>query len=628
MNTIPFRKFDPPSGSMLFDIRYNSWKGQGSPPECFEVVYYDGLSKQLEVVYIEPIIDIWFLNKDDRDNKYQLPQVEMDRCYKVRCKPSQIAEKIAEEIGGVYKQEYETMKAGEVPAYKIKEAMCECPWVFKADLLPDVYLRLEWMKRFGDIADISNVSFGILDIEVDVIADLVEASNIDTPDKASQPINAASLIFPTQKFVSIHILGPRPKFYFGEKFHELLDKQTKEWEWLQTHQNEFIEIIKGKSGNVQLEHYNIEFDADTDNEKYIGDYEVKLHLYRFEHELSLIEDMFKYINKYRPMFMLSWNATFDDNYILQRIYGLGGDPYEIMIPKEFKTEQIYFAKDKSTQFNLKQSRDFFYLSSYTQFLCHLRTFAAIRKSQQERRSYSLSSIGREIAGIDKLTSTKSGSFRTFPYTDFLKFILYNVRDVVVELAIELKCQDCKSLVSRSYMFATQYSKCFQETHIVRNAREWYFENQGYVQACRLEIDSRAEASFKGAFVAPPENNLESGLILLGKLVNFIMYGVLDADAAAYYPSAKMANNMDPMSLHFKCEIDNSNFARGTRGPTNRSFNQEYSWFTSKGNPQPEDMTGPIFNSFKNDNIYSLMYNWLNVPSITEVFAYVNAHLSD
>lgn len=624
MNKIPFSKFDPPSGSMLFDIRYYSWPD----PECFEVIYYDGLTKQQEVVYIEPIIDIWFLNHGDRDNKYQLPQVEMDRCYSVKCKPSEIAKIIATEIGGEYAENYEFMVETKEKQWKIKEEMCKCPWVFKADLLPDVYLRLEWMKRFGDMADISNVSFAILDIEVDVIDQIVEASDIDNAIKTPQPINAASLIFPTQKVVSVHILGPRPKWQLHEKFHGLLDKQTNEWNWLKTHQNEFIEIIKGKADNVHLEHYSIEFDSDPDNAKYIGDYEIKLHLYEFTDEIFLIADMFKYINKYRPMFCLSWNATFDDNYIWRRIERLGYNPAEIMVPESFETFEIRFAKDNSQQFNLKQSRDFFYLSSYTQFLCHLRTFAAIRKSQQERRSYSLSSIGREIAGIDKLTSTKSGTFRTFPYTDFLKFILYNVRDVVVELAIEMKCQDCKSLVSRSYMFATQYSKCFQETHIVRNAREWFFENQGYIQACRLVISKDAASSFKGAFVAPPENNLESGLILLGKLVNFIMYGVLDADAAAYYPSAKMANNMDPMSLHFKCEVDNSNFARGTRGPNNRSFNQEYNWIDSKGNAHPEDMTGPIFNSFKNENIFSLLYNWLNAPSVTEVFAYINAHISN
>jgi hypothetical protein len=171
------------------------------------------------------------------------------------------------------------------------------------------------------------------------------------------------------------------------------------------------------------------------------------------------------------------------------------------------------------------------------------------------------------------------------------------------------------------MFATQYAKCFKETHIVRNIREFIFEQEGFVQACTLLIDPTLDTAFKGAFVAPPEHNKPTGLILNGKRINLIMYGVLDADAASYYPSTKMGMNMDPMSLLYKCIIDNTVFQNGMC--TNTSFNQTYIWHDSKNRPHAEDMTGPLMNTYKNKNECSLMSNWFNEPTISEVFEHLD-----
>jgi hypothetical protein len=383
-------------------------------------------------------------------------------------------------------------------------------------------------------------------------------------------------------------------------------KQEVEYNWMINNQEEFKRMIK---------------EEDEDNKKYLHDYEIRLHFFDFYDEIKLIKTIFDYINKYRPMFCLSWNGKFDQNYLLYRIQYLGYDPKDFFIPEGFKTHQLYYHEDNSGNFSFKNSTDWFYTSTYTVYICQLRLFAMIRKSQSERRSYSLSSVGKDIAKIDKLTQTKSGTFRQFAYTDFIKFILYNVRDVVVQLAIELKSNDCQSIVGRSYMFATQYAKCFKETHIVRNTREFFYEDEGIVQANTLIIDPTVDTAFKGAFVAPPENNKPTGLILNGRRVNLIMYGVLDADAASYYPSTKMGMNMDPMSLLYKCIVNNDVFQNGMC--RNISFNQTYIWHDSKNKPHAEDMTGPIMNTYKNKNECSLMSNWFNEPTISEVFEYLD-----
>lgn len=613
------RELDYPEGSLLFDVRYSR------NPESFEVIYLDPITEQLEVKYEDALIDIWFLRPEERTNKYQIAQVEIDRSYPVYCKPSQVAKVIAKEIGGEWERLYEE-KRNYMDEHELTALMCECPWVFKADFTPDVYFRLRWINKYGKQCDATKATKAFVDIEVDVLDRAVDPKDINS---APQPINAVSVILPKQKICALLVLGPRPRHLLDPKFHKLLDLQEKEFEWLVNHQEEFKRMI---------------VDDDDDNAVYLKGYDIRIHIFDYYEEGNLIQTVFAYLTKYRPMFTLSWNAEFDDNYLIARLRQLGYDPCDVIIPKEFKTRKIYYKQDKRKDKTMKTAKDFMFRSTYDVMMCQMKNFAHIRKSQQERRSYSLSAIGKSIAKIDKLSDTKSGTFREFAYTNFLKFLLYNVRDVVVQVAIESVCNDCQSLLSRSYQFATQYSKCFEETHIVRNTREYYFEKQGYVQACRLIVDKSIQTAFKGAFVADPAKNAPTGYVLNGKRINNIIIGAVDADAAAYYPSTKMGCNLDPMSLLYKTKIDNVVFMNQAESEkyayllnqqvnqnlinkcTNHSMNQEYIWYdaATPPRPHPEDMSGPIFNSFKNNNVCSVLHNWFNVPTVTDIFSMLDA----
>ena len=586
-----------PEGSVLFDVQYHLM-----PTECFEVKYHDPYTNQLEIRYEPAIIDIWFLKEEYRTNEYQIAQAEIDKCYPIYCKPSQIPKVIAEQIGGVWKDKFEENK-GSMMKHELQSLMCECPWVFKADFEPSVYFRLRWLNQFGLDIDITKVQPAFLDIETDVIDRTIDPRDYTS---APQPINAVTLIMPHVKIAALFVLGPRPKHLLHESFHSLLDIQKESYQYLTEHQEWFKQ---------QLIHDDD--DPDKENERYISDFEIRIHLFDYDKEIFLIKTIFEYINKYRPWFLEAWNAPFDFNYIINRIMYLGYNPVELIVPKEFKTSVIRFSEDKNPKSTFKTSRDWFTVSTYPILLCQMRTFAQIRKSQSEQRSYALTYIGKTFCGIGKSTQFD----KELAYKDLLKFLKYNFRDVVVQLAIEQSMNDCGTLVARAYMFATSYSKLFQETHVVRNTREYYYEKQGYVMACRLLFDKSVDGAFQGAFVADPAKNKPTGLILNGKRVNNIIYASFDADAAAYYPSTKMACNMDAMSMDYKCYIPNISFT--SNECINRSMNQTYVWYDSKNKPHDEDMAGPIYNSFKNGNILSLMYNWFSVPSISEIFQHLD-----
>lgn len=585
----PPRPLSYPAGAALFDVRYYQ------KPEKFEVIFWNPVTERLELKYEEPIIDIWFLKKEKRTNQYQIAQAPIADCYPFYCKPSQVAKVIAQEIGGEWAKKYEELK-DQLFTYELNSKMCECPWVFKADFEPSVYYRLRWLNQYGTDCDISKVQPAFLDIETDVLDRTIDPHDYTT---APQPINAVTLIIPHVKRAALFVLGPRPKNMIDSQFYELLDMQIKDYEWLKDENNQaqFIQELK----------------SDEDNVKYISDFDIRIHMFPYEQEIHMIQLIFAYIQKYRPWFLLAWNAPFDFNYIWNRIQYLGYSPKEIMIPSEFQSDRIRFSEDKNPKAVIKTSRDWFELSTYPILLCQMRNFAATRKSQQERRSYKLDVIGQEVAHVGK-----SNKFdRELAYKNFLDFLKYNFRDVVVQYAVEKATGDCGSLYARSYKFATSYSKCFQETHIVRNIREFYYENNAHVvQSCRLIVDRSEDGAFRGAFVADPEKNAPTGLVLNAKKVNNIIYGALDADAASYYPSTKMGMNLDAMTLLYKCKIDNQVFQN--QQCINRSMNQSYTWPDSDGKLHQEDMTGPLFNAFKNNSILSMLHSWFGVPTITEV----------
>jgi hypothetical protein len=174
------------------------------------------------------------------------------------------------------------------------------------------------------------------------------------------------------------------------------------------------------------------------------------------------------------------------------------------------------------------------------------------------------------------------------------------------------------------MFATQYSKLFQETHIVRNEREVFYEKDGYVQANRLLIPPDIDSHYKGAFVAPTEKNAPTGYVLNGKKINNVIFGASDADAASYYPSSKMGTNQDPMTLEYKMKINNEVFMNGMC--SNKSLSQSYVWIDSDGDPHAEDIGGYLVNSWKNKNYMSVGFNFFGLPSITDCFKYIDANL--
>lgn len=639
-----------PEGSMLVDVRYRR-----QPSETFEVIYLNPETNRLDVKYIPAIVDIWFTRSDYRytmknfcvepyfknklrsqheaDEAYQIPQILLERSYRVYCKYSQIPKMIYEQAGAArlysedgssllrstYAEYYEDYMASQNVKYsEFRSRMCQNPWSFKADFQPDVYFRIRWLHEFGEDCDVSKVTCGFIDIEIDVLDYQPDLGN---PLDVRQPITLVTSIYPTDKIVYVEILEPRPPHKIDKAFHHLLPKQREEYDWIKNHQREFIDIVLGAPAPPNCP---ITYAEDRDNLVYLEGFEVVLEFFEtsptitFEQaEINLINAVYKHQNYHRPMFTFAWNAPFDFNYLPNRAQWLGYDPIDLIVPDEFESKEYTFHKDTTDNaFKMKNNTDHFTASTFTYYLCQERLYAGIRKSQKEEPSYKLDKIAYKIAKIHKLSNQNPGTFREFYYLAFIIFVLYNIRDVVAQVAIETKVKDAQTLYSRSYTFATSYPKCFKETHIVRDSKDDLYEEFGYVMSNKAVVDKTIDGAFQGAFVADPYKNKPTGLILSGRPMNSIIIGAADLDAAAMYPHHKITYNQDKMTLIYKSKMDNDLFRHGIH--ENKSYNQKYTWIDSKGRTHESDLTGPLFNSFKNKNYLSLSHNWFGLPLVSDL----------
>lgn len=609
---------------MLLNMTYIKEDKSKNIKECFEVIYKDVDTNKVYVSYEDPTVDIYITKEEYRDHSYNKPQELMSKLNKVECNYSDIPFQIASAIGKTG-LDFMFSALREKDFNKIKHLYL-WPYCYKCDFQPEYYYLSRWQKEH-ELPIKAKPSKAFLDIETDILDNIVDLKNIR--NSANAPVNLMTLILDETNESYTFILEPHePKKlnYSDKQFQkrvELYQKQLKAHEWLLTHKDEFIKNLHDR------------FDQTYGTINY--------HLRIYKSEIEMIKDLFQLLHQRKPNFVLIWNMRFDIQYLYYRIIELGYDPADIMCHPDFKYKRCYFKEDNTTQKLVKQF-DYFYVSSYSQFICQMRTYGSIRKSQHALRSLSLNAISDIELKDRKVDYPSNTNIRTFPYEDWITFIIYNIKDVLLQVGIERKVNDMMTYYKRMYSNQTPYNKIFRETHLLRNYREKYFESIGYVQSNNINIidtkDTSAfatndqvydfdddednddnsevenETSFKGAIVADPIYNDSIGEVILGIPTNYILKNLIDMDMGSFYPSVKIASNMDPMTLEFKAYIDTKDYIDGKY--PNKSLNTSYYERDKKGKLRYNDVTGECINTYMTENVLTFGYNWLNLPDITEI----------
>ena len=608
----------------LLNVSYVRPNKRLEQKECFQVIYIDDNG---EVQYTdEPAdVDIFIVKPEYRTYSYNKPEERIEHMDKVRVRYSKIRYKIAEEAGewgkNIIEQSYQQND------YRLLNQLYKWPYAYVCDFQPEYYYMKQWYDKYP--LKTPKLTKAFLDIETDMIDYKIDLDDI--PNTAYSPVNLVTVVLDETKDVYTFVLRPYVPPRNGrsdkeyKKRYDLYEKQLKDHQKMMNNMNQFIDSLHD------------EFDKTYGHLNY--------HIREYEKEIDLIADIFRLINTRKPNFCMEWNMRFDIQYIYYRIIALGYDPVSIMCHPDFKHQKCYFKVDTST-YKIEKQYDFFYCSSYTQFICQMRLYASIRKSQHKLKSVSLNAIGDRELRDRKVDYPEETNIIMFPYVDWLRFIKYNIKDVLIQFGIERKTKDILTYYMRSHSNMTPYNKIFKETHLLRNVREMYFEKDGWAQSNNINIISdrvlsdterqfygliedddsdEGGASYKGAINAIPTMNDYVGQRVMGSKTNNIFINAMDYDMGAFYPSIKIASNMDPITLLYKASFDNNEFLSGQY--PNRSLNTTYEEKDKNNKMRKLDITGEAVNTYTTNNTLTFAFNYLGIPDMPSLLDMVRQQIN-
>ena len=411
--------------------------------------------------------------------------------------------------------------------YREMKFLHRYPYVFHTDYGYEDMFRTEWLLHYAQPDLNRKITKAFLDIETDVI------DFVGLPTNECE-INAVTLIDGDACISYTFLLrnGKNPQI---EKFEQ--------------NASSFIEELHS------------EFD-----ESY-GKIDYKLMMY--DREIDLLVDLFKTIHRLKKDFIFIWNMGFDIPYIIARIEYLGYDPEEVMCHPDFKYNYLYYAKDFH-HFDIAHKKDYFKIADYTVYQDQMINYAKIRKAQGKLPSVKLNAIAEKELQDTKLDYTDAGFDKTLPYTNYPRFVMYNIKDVLLQLGIERRTNDMDTLFSRAYDNATSYPSLFSQTILVRNSMYSSMYKSNLIMGNNVNVDYSAKFDnneeekerFEGALVGDPELNSHEGIIMYGKKSKYIYNYVIDYDFSSLYPSIIISFNISVMSMVGKLLIEGFDHLNG------------------------------------------------------------------
>lgn len=593
---------------VLLNVTYLRADKDSNQKECFEVVYKDDYG---QVRYSREPADVTFyvVKPEYRNYTYNKPEERIEHLYPVTVPYSQIRSAIAKEMGPQGENFYK--EALNRKDFKALNQLYLWPYTFKADFQPEYYFMEEWYKKYPLDPGVK-LSKAFMDIETDIYDYTMDMDHLDST--AYAPVNCVTIIMEELQEAYTFVLKPEKPGKIGISAEEYPGRFALYQTQLQSHEK----LFNDKASFIQELHDRFDKTYGT----------INYHIKEFDSEIKLIKNVFEYINDRKPNVCMFWNMRFDIQYLYYRIQVLGYDPASIMCHPDFKNPRCRFILDKRNQ-DIQHQMDYFDCSSYTLYLCQLRTFGCIRKSQHTFKSFKLNVVADNILHDKKVEYPSETNMRLFPYRDWRLFIIYNIKDVLLQLGIERKTNDLKTFYMRAHANLTPYRKIFSETYLLRYVREQYFNQQGWVQGNNINIidgsssnenefygssdddDDEERTSFKGAINADPIWNDYVGADLLGSKSNNIFINAVDFDMGAFYPSCKISSNMDPITLEGKAMFDNDEFISGEF--RNNSLNQKYFEKDKQNNERKVDFTGEAVQTYVAQNYLTIGYNYLSLP---------------
>lgn len=595
--------------SMLIDIQYVKPNKKAGTPDYLYVIWRDMVTHKKHLQCIpEPKIDIYFEKPEYRNHEYNKNYERIEHLEKRTVKYKDIIFAIADDMGPQGKQMLSN--AFQTGNYNLIRNMYLYPYVFGADYECPSWYRVQWLRNLNN--DIpKKLHKGFMDIEVDGL----EVPGMPSPKDC--PINAITLIDEYDKTVYTFILTGRE--YIPKNTSRMTEEQKKK-------EHERHEMYLHMYAEQAYMQKNTDELRDKLHDLFDDSYgKLDYQFYFYTDERKMLVHFFQLINTLKLDIIGIWNISFDIPYIMNRLEALGLNPTEVMAHPDFPVKYCYFKEDTKNH-DIKNKNDTFHISSYTIFTDQMELYANIRKGASELRSYKLNTIANMELKDSKLDYSEDGDIKTLPYTNFEMFIIYNIKDTLLQMGIERKTADFDTFYVSSYDNATPYDKVSKQTVKLRNVQYKSFLEQGLVPGENINVYNKDDniikssdedtddddSEYEGALVADPQYNDFVGLPLYGKPTNNVFGNAIDFDMTAFYPSTIFAMNIDPSTLIFKTIMSPLQYEMfggdlKFRGITKHFFEKD------------DDMAKECLDNFQTGNYMSMGTKWLNMPDVSQVY---------
>ena len=607
--------------SMLLDIQYIKADKKNNTPDYLYCIYKDlRTNKKFLQAIPEPMMKIYFKKPEYRGYTHNPSFSPLEELETKVVKYKDIIYKIAKDMGPSGQQKLND--CFNTRNYRGLKEFLTYPYVFGADFDIRGWYRHKWLANY-DNDKIKHITKGFLDIEVDIMetgepnpyinpVDLVTV--IDWTSKKSYTFSLIGVDYTEKDLSKMNEYEKKEELEKKELYKQRLEQQ----EYWSTHVDEL------------LEETHKAFD------ELYPDMEYRFYFYKDERKMLV--HLFQLINELKLDFIGIWNMPFDIPFLIERMTVLGLDPKQIMTHPDFPIKQCWFKKDEHN-FAVKLKSDYFYLSSYTLFFDQMVLYAAIRKGSSELRQYKLNYIAKREIGDEKYDYSEEGNIKTLSYKNFLKYILYNIKDVLLQCGIEDKTGDVDTYYLTSYKNATPYESIFKQIAKLRNVQYMSYYDQGLIPGenvngflynnknNEVENDDDDEPTFEGALVGNPLLIEPFGVELFGKKSSLIFLYSIDFDMKAFYPCTMRELNIDQSTLIFKMILEATQYdVRG--GELKFNGITDVQLVDENEDSFVDDVAKELMDNYQTGDIIYTAHKWLNYPSIEEVYKKLRKKLEE
>ena len=446
----------------------------------------------------DPTRSFYITKTQYRDHTYKKEFEDINKLEEFKCKDSELRERLANALGCGYRR------------YVGLRDLCSSPYVYGADIDTETLIKQAYLKIQPE-GKSAKITVGAFDIETEVYGE--------------GRINVITFIH--EREIYTVALKESCKIYSASD--NILDIDVN----VRPRQATYEECLSVVNSIIGEELTKNKF---------------TLHLELVGSELELLQTIFKHIHECKTDIVGIWNILFDIPKILERLNVLGVDPREIFCPPNLPKRYCVCEFKEDINPNAEHMVDkwhWFSCTGYTQFIDSMCLYGRLRKVDGKDISYSLDYISNKELGQGKLHLGEITNHRWSQTYDFLRYIAYNINDVLIMQLMEFKNHDIDSLIGLSdCSLLKNFSK---QTVMVRDGDYVYAKENGHIPASAgvsMYTEWDSEMPKAGGTVLPPEKAVgtracvmqgTSGRTQVSLFVN-------DLDESSMYPSAlRLAN---------------------------------------------------------------------------------------